>query len=179
MEGILPSFQDSAFAYQVEGRFFNWKDIINKHRVALIVVYPRDKKERRVFSAPTWAPDKDRIDLKEFVKRINLLNQSITIEDQSFTVVGILRAPTVDKDFRFRGDQETMQQIFANTTKLMIDTRAGNNLLYLPLDKLVSQTGTTDAGTDTTSSTVSENAPSSTGYSERERARDDRSRGGR
>lgn len=112
VEGILPSFQDSAFAYQVEGRFFNWKDIINKHRVALIVVYPRDKKERRVFSAPTWAPDKDRIDLKEFVKRINLLNQSITIEDQSFTVVGILRAPTVDKDFRFRGDQETMQQIF-------------------------------------------------------------------
>ena len=86
------------------------------------------------------------------------------------------KAPAVTRDRMYL---ETMQQIFANTTKLMIDTRAGNNLLYLPLDKLVSQTGTTDAGTDTTSSTVSENAPSSTGYSERERARDDRSRGGR
>ena len=74
---------------------------------------------------------------------------------------------------------ETMQQIFANTTKLMIDTRAGNNLLYLPLDKLVSQTGTTDSGTDTASSTVSAESPASNGRVERERARDDRSRGGR
>ena len=31
VEGILPSFQDSAFAYQVEGRLFIWKDIIIKH----------------------------------------------------------------------------------------------------------------------------------------------------
>ena len=86
------------------------------------------------------------------------------------------KAPAVTRDRMYL---ETMQQIFANTTKLMIDTRAGNNLLYLPLDKLVSQTGTTDSGTDTASSTVSAESPASNGRVERERARDDRSRGGR
>lgn len=34
---------------------------------------------------------------------------------------------------------ETMQDIFSNTTKLMMDVRNGSNLLYLPFDKLVSQ----------------------------------------
>ena len=86
------------------------------------------------------------------------------------------KAPAVTRDRMYL---ETMQQIFANTTKLMIDTRAGNNLLYLPLDKLVSQTGTTDSGTDTASSTVSAESPASNGRVERERTRDDRSRGGR
>jgi membrane protease subunit HflK len=41
---------------------------------------------------------------------------------------------------------EAMQQIFANTTKIMIDTRSGNNLIYLPLDKLIAQTGAVEAG---------------------------------
>ncbi|MCM1129171.1 MAG: FtsH protease activity modulator HflK [Oxalobacter formigenes] len=35
---------------------------------------------------------------------------------------------------------ETMQDIFSKTTKLMMDVRSGSNLLYLPFDKLVSQT---------------------------------------
>ena len=50
--------------------------------------------------------------MQDFVKHINLLNQSITISDQSFTVVGILRAPPVEKDFRAPEDQESMQKIF-------------------------------------------------------------------
>jgi membrane protease subunit HflK len=34
---------------------------------------------------------------------------------------------------------ETMQQIFANTSKVLIDAKGGGNLLYLPLDKLMQQ----------------------------------------
>jgi membrane protease subunit HflK len=34
---------------------------------------------------------------------------------------------------------ETMQQIFSNTTKVMIDSRSSNQLLYLPFDKLMQQ----------------------------------------
>ena len=30
-----------------------------------------------------------------------------------------------------------MQQIYANTSKIMVDAKGGNNLLYLPLDKLM------------------------------------------
>jgi modulator of FtsH protease HflK len=48
------------------------------------------------------------------------------------------KAPAVTRDRMYL---ETMQQIFASTTKVMVDAKAGNNLLYLPLDKLISQTG--------------------------------------
>jgi membrane protease subunit HflK len=36
---------------------------------------------------------------------------------------------------------ETMQQVYANTSKVMVDTKAGGNLLYLPLDKLMHAAG--------------------------------------
>jgi membrane protease subunit HflK len=52
------------------------------------------------------------------------------------------KAPAVTRDRMYL---ETMQQIFANTAKIMIDTKGGSNLLYLPLDKLISQTGAVDA----------------------------------
>lgn len=47
------------------------------------------------------------------------------------------KAPAVTRDRMYL---ETMQQIFSNTTKIMIDTKSGNSLLYLPLDKLIAQT---------------------------------------
>jgi membrane protease subunit HflK len=34
-----------------------------------------------------------------------------------------------------------MQQVYSNVNKVMLDTRAGSNLLYLPLDKLLQQSG--------------------------------------
>jgi membrane protease subunit HflK len=34
-----------------------------------------------------------------------------------------------------------MQQIYSNTTKVLVDTKQGSNLLYLPLDKIIQQTG--------------------------------------
>lgn len=52
------------------------------------------------------------------------------------------KAPAVTRDRMYI---ETMQQIFANTTKVMVDSRSGGNLLYLPLDKLISQ-ASSDAG---------------------------------
>lgn len=48
------------------------------------------------------------------------------------------KAPAVTRDRMYL---ETMQQIFANTTKVMVDAKSGNNLLYLPLDKLIQQAG--------------------------------------
>jgi membrane protease subunit HflK len=34
---------------------------------------------------------------------------------------------------------ETMQQIFSSTSKVMMDAKSGNNMIYLPLDKMVPQ----------------------------------------
>ncbi|MEM5426892.1 FtsH protease activity modulator HflK [Cupriavidus oxalaticus] len=46
------------------------------------------------------------------------------------------KAPQVTRD---RIYLETMQQIYSNSTKVLVDARQGNNLLYLPLDKLMAQ----------------------------------------
>jgi membrane protease subunit HflK len=46
------------------------------------------------------------------------------------------KAPAVTRDRMYI---ETMQQIFANTSKVLIDSKNGNNLLNLPLDKLITQ----------------------------------------
>jgi membrane protease subunit HflK len=60
------------------------------------------------------------------------------------------KAPAVTRDRMYL---ETMQQIFTNTTKLMVDAKGSGNLLYLPLDKLMSKTGTgSDAGSEKTGS---------------------------
>lgn len=40
---------------------------------------------------------------------------------------------------------ETMQQVYANTTKVMVDSKGGGNLLYLPLDKLMGAAGAVSA----------------------------------
>ena len=46
------------------------------------------------------------------------------------------KAPAVTRDRMYL---DTMQKIFSNTTKVMVDAKGSNNLIYLPLDKLVSQ----------------------------------------
>jgi modulator of FtsH protease HflK len=44
------------------------------------------------------------------------------------------KAPQVTRDRLYL---ETMQQIYSNVTKVLVDARSGNNLLYLPLDRLM------------------------------------------
>jgi membrane protease subunit HflK len=46
------------------------------------------------------------------------------------------KAPAVTRDRMYL---DTMQQVFANTTKVLVDSRTGNQLLYLPFDKLMQQ----------------------------------------
>ncbi len=50
------------------------------------------------------------------------------------------KAPAVTRDRLYI---ETMQQIYSNVSKVMIDSRSGSNLLYLPLDRLLQQAGGT------------------------------------
>jgi membrane protease subunit HflK len=42
---------------------------------------------------------------------------------------------------------DTMQQIYGNVTKVIVESRQGSSLLYLPLDKLL-QAGGGNASTD-------------------------------
>jgi len=72
------------------------------------------------------------------------------------------KAPAVTRDRMYL---ETMQQIFANTTKVMIDAKNGNNLLYLPLDKLIAQSAAATVEAGKTAPALPGNAPASQGSS--------------
>jgi modulator of FtsH protease HflK len=48
------------------------------------------------------------------------------------------KAPAVTRERMYL---ETMQNVFSNVSKVMVDSRSNNNLLYLPLDKLIQQSG--------------------------------------
>jgi membrane protease subunit HflK len=57
-------------------------------------------------------------------------------EARRFTLIAneYVKAPAVTRERLYI---ETMEEVFKNTTKVMIDQKGGNNLIYLPLDKLV------------------------------------------
>ena len=48
------------------------------------------------------------------------------------------KAPQVTRDRMYI---DAMQQVYSSVTKVLVDSRQGNSLLYLPLDKLMQQTG--------------------------------------
>jgi membrane protease subunit HflK len=52
------------------------------------------------------------------------------------------KAPQVTRERLYL---DTMQQIFANTSKVYVDSRSNGNMLYLPLDKLMQQAASADA----------------------------------
>jgi membrane protease subunit HflK len=53
------------------------------------------------------------------------------------------KAPQVTRDRLY---VDAMQQVYSNVTKVMVDSRQGSNLLYLPLDKIMQSTGAANAG---------------------------------
>jgi len=86
------------------------------------------------------------------------------------------KAPQVMRDRMYI---DAMQQIYTNTTKVLIDAKAGSNLLYLPLDKIIQQAGASNPAvssqpavplTEPLSSPMSPNSPIDA------RSRDGRSR---
>jgi membrane protease subunit HflK len=46
------------------------------------------------------------------------------------------KAPKVTRDRLYI---DAMQSVLSNSTKVMVDVEGGNNLLYLPLDKIMEQ----------------------------------------
>ena len=54
------------------------------------------------------------------------------------------KAPQVTRDRMYT---DAMQQIYSSTSKILVDSKQNSNLLYLPLDKLMQQTGANAPGT--------------------------------
>jgi modulator of FtsH protease HflK len=67
------------------------------------------------------------------------------------------RAPQVTRDRLYL---ETMQSVYSNVSKVMVDSRSGgSNLLYLPLDKLMQQAGAPAPAAAPTSVPTPESVP--------------------
>lgn len=70
-------------------------------------------------------------------------------------VAAYSKAPGVTRDRMYI---DTMQQIFSSTSKVMVDSRAANPMIYLPLDKLIGQ-GAGNEGVGSRSGPVQVPAP--------------------
>lgn len=76
------------------------------------------------------------------------------------------KAPTVTRDRLYL---ETMQSVYSNVSKVMVDSRNGSNLLYLPLDKLMQQAGAVAPPTAATPPTPTPETASTAGADARSR----------
>jgi membrane protease subunit HflK len=83
------------------------------------------------------------------------------------------KSPQVTRDRMYL---EAMQQIYGNVTKVLVESRQGSNLLYLPLDKIMQGVAAGGVGLDgaTPSAAATPTAPStpSSAFSNDPRARD-------
>lgn len=86
------------------------------------------------------------------------------------------KAPQVTRDRLYL---ENMQQVFSNVSKVLVESRQGSNLLYLPLDQLIQGVAPganrNDANNNTPMNLSGSSSPSPTMNSE-SRVRDERSR---
>ena len=55
-----------------------------------------------------------------------------------------LAAPKVTRDRLYL---ETMESVYSNTSKVVVDVKNSNNIMYLPLDKLMNQSGSSNSNT--------------------------------
>jgi membrane protease subunit HflK len=71
------------------------------------------------------------------------------------------KAPQVTRERLY---VDAMQEVYSNVTKVLVDSKSGNNLLYLPLDKIMQMTGPSGAASTPapTSSLPLSTAPAST-----------------
>lgn len=76
------------------------------------------------------------------------------------------KAPGVTRDRLYI---DTMSQIYANVSKVMVDSRSGSNLLYLPLDRLIQQSAASAPAASATSGSPSVEPSGSGGVDVRSR----------
>jgi len=75
------------------------------------------------------------------------------------------KAPKVTRERLYL---DMMQQVLSNTSKILVDQKNGNNLLYLPLDKLINMSGSTSVSSVTAQTMAQDAAAPDSGIRARE-----------
>ena len=124
-EQVQNAFEDANKAAQDRQRLINEGEAYKND----VVPRARGAADRLLFEAQAY---RDRI--------------TFTAEGDASRFNQILEAYSVAPDVtRERMYLETMQQVFSNTAKVYVDSKANSSLMYLPLDKLMQQAGTAPA----------------------------------
>jgi len=79
------------------------------------------------------------------------------------------KAPQVTRDRLYT---ETFQQVYSNVTKVLVDSKQGSNLLYLPLDKILQQVNSSPAAATAAAADGVANLPPNGGLPADTRSRD-------
>jgi modulator of FtsH protease HflK len=136
----------------------------------------REDRERRILEAQSYSNDilpkargeaaKRRQDAEAYKARVEADAEG-EAERFSQILVEYKKAPAVTRERLYI---ETLEQILQNSTKVLVDTPGGNNLLYLPLDQLIERrqsSGTADR-------TITASPPAASNSAPRSRERDTR-----
>lgn len=83
-------------------------------------------------------------DANGYQKQVVLVAQANVAKYQA-VLKAYTAAPEVTRERMYL---ETMQTVFQNTSKVLVDVNSGSNLIYLPLDKLIKQDLSTKADED-------------------------------
>ncbi|MGI9132532.1 MAG: FtsH protease activity modulator HflK [Rhodoferax sp.] len=79
------------------------------------------------------------------------------------------KAPQVTRDRMYL---DAMQQIYSNVTKVLVESRQGSNLLYLPLEKIMQLGGSSAAASDATGAPANVTMPGGSSLANDARSRD-------
>ncbi|PCI32425.1 MAG: hypothetical protein COB53_12545 [Elusimicrobia bacterium] len=140
VKGINLEWKKRNWLYTVKGRFFNQYDIDTAARVC-ILNEPGGWIEkpwwmRRAKKRWGWGNKFD-----EWVKRVELVGRKIKLNDQIFTVIGILKNPPQDKDPRWIGRDASVLIPLSTAQRYFNDQQRGGAYVPDALSDIVIDTG--------------------------------------
>lgn len=140
-EEVQGAFEDAIKAREDEQRFINEAEAYSNE----VVPVARGKASRKVQEAEAY---KERV-IAQATGEVSRFGQLLK---------EYKRAPEVTRQ---RIYLETMEEVLGKTSTVMVDVKGGNNLLYLPLDKLGNKTSVTGSASQPNTS-LSSSAPQKT-----------------
>jgi membrane protease subunit HflK len=157
LQNTLDSYGTGITVYEVNMQDANFPAEVEES--VQDAIKAREDKERRILEAQTYSNDilpkargaaaRQREEAEAY--KASAVANAQGESDRFLQILGEYeKAPGVTRERLYL---ETLEQILANSTKVVLDTgEGGNNLLYLPLDQLAQRRagGTTERDSDTT-----------------------------
>ena len=139
MKGVTLEWKKRNWLYKVKGRFINQHDIDTAARVCVMnepggwIEKPWWMKRARRFG---WGGKFD-----NWVKRVELIGRKVKLNDQIFTVIGVLKNPPQDKDPRWIGRGESIIIPLTTAQRYFNSQQRGGAFVPDALSDIVIDTG--------------------------------------